>query len=329
MFGLIDSVRPELRSRIGSPTTTGCWPWLGSCNNKGYAQFWTAGSSRSVARSVWESIAGDLAGKQLRHMCEQRSCVNPAHHEVSTRTRGVPSAPRAAAGVGVDERLPQRFRSKVLRTPDGCWEWQATCCPNGYGSYWSAERRTMVNAHRVAWELLVGTIDDDLVIDHLCRNRRCVNPTHLRPVTTWDNVMAPGSLSPAKSNAAKTTCPQGHPLPAYARGRVRPCRECARRYGQRIPVAHRRALSARSRRRRLERWAELKAAVRERDGDRCTRCGLTLIMGGCGTSALAGFVVRTAGDVAVASADELACACRKCMERDGLVKATAHTRVVV
>ncbi len=64
-------------------------------------------------------------------------------------------------------------------------------------------------AHRLSYEAFVGPIVDNLTIDHLCRNRWCVNPTHLEAVPLATNVMR-GESPPAK-NARKTHCPKGHP----------------------------------------------------------------------------------------------------------------------
>lgn len=80
-----------------------------------------------------------------------------------------------------------RFAEKVdLSDPDECWQWTAYVDPAGYGRF-GVERKADY-AHRVSFELLVGPIPDGLVIDHLCRNRACVNPDHLEPVTELQNI---------------------------------------------------------------------------------------------------------------------------------------------
>lgn len=85
-------------------------------------------------------------------------------------------------------------------------------------------------AHRVVYELMVGPIPEGMILDHLCRNRWCVRPDHLEPVTHRTNIFRGEGLAPA--NAAKTHCPQGHEYSpentyAYNDGRVRMCRRCA------------------------------------------------------------------------------------------------------
>lgn len=95
-----------------------------------------------------------------------------------------PSAPRVDVGA---LRADQRFWSKVaVAGADDCWLWQASTRSTGYGRYWTGERYE--SAHRYAYEAAIGTIPVGLVIDHLCRQRLCVNPDHLEPVTCRENV---------------------------------------------------------------------------------------------------------------------------------------------
>jgi hypothetical protein len=70
-------------------------------------------------------------------------------------------------------------------TDTGCWEWIGTCQSNGYGAFAVAGKT--LRAHRWAYEHFVGPIPVGLTIDHLCRNRTCVNPEHMEPVTSAEN----------------------------------------------------------------------------------------------------------------------------------------------
>jgi len=102
----------------------------------------------------------------------------------------------------------ERFWVKVDRSgPDGCWVWTAARV-TGYGRFRLAGKQ--VGAHRLAYELLVGPIPDGLTIDHLCRNRACVNPSHLEPVTGRVNTLR--GFAPPARNATKTHCLAGHPF---------------------------------------------------------------------------------------------------------------------
>lgn len=70
----------------------------------------------------------------------------------------------------------------------GCWNWLRYKAPNGYGRAWDAKAKKVVWAHRYMYEKLVGPILKGLDIDHLCRNRACVNPKHIEPVTRACNI---------------------------------------------------------------------------------------------------------------------------------------------
>jgi hypothetical protein len=127
----------------------------------------------------------------------------------------------------------ERFMSKVEKSPDGCWIWIGSIAPNGYGKF-SVEKnkvRKCFNAHRWAYEYFVGPIRAGLTLDHLCRNRRCVNPSHLEPVTIRENLIRGEGVSAV--NIRKTHCPKGHPLvdspfPSHQRGQHRYCPVCSR-----------------------------------------------------------------------------------------------------
>lgn len=95
-----------------------------------------------------------------------------------------------------------RFWPNVV-VVENCWEWVGNTTAAGYGSLSVNGRATL--AHRFAYELLRGPIPPGLQIDHLCRNRNCVNPEHLEPVTQQENLRR-------GENGTKTHCKHGHPL---------------------------------------------------------------------------------------------------------------------
>lgn len=128
----------------------------------------------------------------------------------------------------MDDAAIARFWAKVTKQ-DGCWLWSGAPDAYGYSRFTLTHSKT-VKAHRVAYELVVGPIPDGLVIDHLCKNRACVNPAHMEPVKSGVNVMRGDSLQ--AKNAAKQHCPKGHPYDeenTYVQKKgSRCCRECGR-----------------------------------------------------------------------------------------------------
>jgi hypothetical protein len=129
-------------------------------------------------------------------------------------------------------RLTERLLSRVSNLGgEGCWEWEGSVSPEGHGRISRMrgdgfQQHPLV--HRVVYEWLVGPIPQGLTIDHLCRNPRCVRPSHLEPVTNIVNVMR--GVSPAAQNARKTHCHKGHELPpdyrAWRNKRMRSCKPC-------------------------------------------------------------------------------------------------------
>lgn len=125
--------------------------------------------------------------------------------------------------------LIERLAPKVL-VGDGCWEWSAARNQYGYGLIGRGRRgEGSVLAHRAVYELLVGPIPEGLTLDHLCRNRCCVRPSHLEPVTLAENKAR--GMSPGAMNARKTHCTHGHEFTAentYMYRGWRQCRTCIR-----------------------------------------------------------------------------------------------------
>lgn len=128
-------------------------------------------------------------------------------------------------------RNAQAFWDKVDMTPNPtlCWIWRGPVNADGYGRF-TPGSSTQKSAHRVTYEEVFGPIPTGLQLDHRCRNRTCVNPLHLEPVTARENVMRGNGR--AAINARKTHCVAGHeytPANTYhSKGGHRSCRACKR-----------------------------------------------------------------------------------------------------
>jgi hypothetical protein len=96
-----------------------------------------------------------------------------------------------------------------------CWVWMGARIWNGYGHFcltqFPGTPKRLILAHRWAYQDRFGEIPAGLEIDHLCRNRGCVNPDHMEPVTHRENARRgiAGEISMARQRG-KTHCPQGH-----------------------------------------------------------------------------------------------------------------------
>ena len=120
------------------------------------------------------------------------------------------------------------FWSNVEKTQT-CWIWQGNITRYGYGQF-SPRRGANHRAHKVAWESENGPVPDGMVLDHLCRNRSCVRPGHLEPVTPRINALR--GIGPSALNSRKMRCRHGHPFSPEntridAKGK-RVCRTCDR-----------------------------------------------------------------------------------------------------
>jgi len=107
----------------------------------------------------------------------------------------------------LDSRTLQRFFDKIQQSRL-CWEWTSAQDLHGYSLFWCKQKTRL--AHRVSYEIFKGFVPHDLQIDHLCKNKKCVNPDHLELVTPQENMNRVDWKERITFNETKTHCPQGH-----------------------------------------------------------------------------------------------------------------------
>lgn len=158
------------------------------------------------------------------HACKVGDCEEPANgglgwckrHYQKYYKAGDPLAPDKYTRRGAP--LRERLEAKVAKT-DHCWFWLGHINGSGYGVIGVGGKARL--AHRVSYEVFVGPIPDGLVIDHLCRNRACIAPTHLQPVTQEVNVRR------GASTERGTHCGNGHEFTKANTRWVRVCATCS------------------------------------------------------------------------------------------------------
>lgn len=117
-------------------------------------------------------------------ICSVTSCDRAAHCKGMCKLHYL----RLYKTGSLDAKTPtDRLRSKYLADEStGCWNWLAYVNPDGYGMF--KHKGMMTLAHKASYELLVKSVPDGFELDHVCHNRKCVNPDHLRVVTHTENV---------------------------------------------------------------------------------------------------------------------------------------------
>lgn len=127
------------------------------------------------------------------------------------------------------------FKTRYDVTDSGCWLWLGARYSNGYGHTKIPGTRRFTGAHRLSYEIHVSPIPIGLVLDHLCGNKLCVNPSHLEAVKQRENLRRSGSIARliemAKKRHEAEFCAHGHFLAGdnlyvYPNGRHHACRVC-------------------------------------------------------------------------------------------------------
>lgn len=117
-----------------------------------------------------------------------------------------------------------RFWLKVDKNIKNCWEYLGFKDKDGYGVF--SINGKVYRPHRIVYFLTFGKISSKKTLDHLCRNRGCVNPNHLEEVTLKENILR--GNAPSSLNSKKNYCPKGHPYDKIDTLGHRRCSICIR-----------------------------------------------------------------------------------------------------
>jgi hypothetical protein len=122
------------------------------------------------------------------------------------------------------ESFEDKYRRLAVAGENGCLEWTGPLSQFGYALF--RTKRKNFRVHRWAYERFIGPIPEGKVLDHICRNRKCVNPHHLEPVTLVENL---DRGIRTNQNRDRTYCQHGHeftPENTYYSGGKRACKTC-------------------------------------------------------------------------------------------------------
>ena len=256
----------QLRSILAYDAETGLFTWLtergnfvrpgriaGTITPDGYLRIVINKKSYAAHRLAWAHVTGDWPNLIIDHIDRDKlnnrfsnlRLVTPKGNAANRRRGEVPYGSHEVRqvlarrplvmprGKDLSDADLSRFLAKISKDEiSGCWLWTASIDVGGYGVFGLGLKT--FKAHRVAFEHYVGPVSKDLELDHLCKVRNCVNPSHLEPVTKIVNMRRSDVWrKAAEFNTSKTHCKRGHPysgdnLYLDKTNGKRQCRQCRR-----------------------------------------------------------------------------------------------------
>lgn len=207
----------EIFSKIEKTPT--CWIWKGALRRDGYGNC-KLGKESLAHRVVYKLIKGSLP-PLLHHKCHNKICVNPDHLETTVLWKnGRLQGNNEENNRKYDERESTKqiiysqkpidnavlsiLKKIAICDDDECWIWMGATHGNGYSRMERDGRQQSI--HIIMFELFVERITDGNVIHHLCNNKLCCNPSHLKQVTHSENI----SISRKQKTESINHCECGH-----------------------------------------------------------------------------------------------------------------------
>lgn len=139
------------------------------------------------------------------------------------------------------DELPRYMKRNIDPGPNGCWNWNRSKDSDGYG--WASYKDKTWLAHRLAYTFIKGDIPEGMCLDHLCRNRGCVNPSHLEPVTSYKNILR----SPIGTAGRDSCLKCGGPFEVVGDTcKQRRCKPCAAKWRKEYQKEYKRGLRRRT-----------------------------------------------------------------------------------
>lgn len=213
-----ETLKNKIWNKIITNKIGDCWVWEGAYRSNGSPVLYWRGKCINIQRLMYEGFHEYYRGRKIIHTtCSVGSCVNPFHLYLTPHNseRTVVCDPFEILDVAdiKNQLLDKTRKSKEeFYGSTACWEWQGGIAGAGYGVIsFSAKCKKGLSpkvkqqyAHRISYLLYVGEIEQGKEINHICNNKKCINPAHLEAITHQENCAYRGKTgSQARGSSAK------------------------------------------------------------------------------------------------------------------------------